>query len=323
MLRVKLRDGHDGGFKGNQLFLGNVQQRSVAAHPGGSGGGVNGKDALSGVEEVCRISCQLEGVEGPLSHLLRNDMKQGAGGVVEQLHLSPGVGIPGIQLVEHLNHHVVRGLVDEGNQHLLPVEQVIPLAVLGHGGFTHLPDKVPGQGFRQGKAQGFHVGLIDITSLGGTHVGNGVVVTVEPALLKKLGDNLLLGGTVEENLAASQTVLGVGKQIIQGHHRVRTGKVGGDVVGVGNAHVGGGIGGDVGDDIVVDLAVVGIQPQIHGDVGVERLEIRNGLLVDVHLGHVGIVFGPEGDLIVPGGVELLRDHKGGFLLGAVAAAESQ
>ena len=41
------------------------------------------------------------------------------------------------------------------------------------------------------------------------------------------------------------------------------------MVRVGDAHIGGGLGGDVGDHIVVDLAVIGIQPQVYGDVGVE------------------------------------------------------
>ncbi len=44
-----------------------------------------------------------------------------AGGVVEQLHLPGAVGIPGPLLLQHLDHHVVRGLVDEGDQHLLAV----------------------------------------------------------------------------------------------------------------------------------------------------------------------------------------------------------
>ena len=106
------------------------------------------------------------------------------------------------------------------------------------------------------------------------------------------------------------------------------------MVRVGDAHIGCGVRGDVGDHIVVDLAVVGVQPQIHGDVGVQRLKIRDGLLVDGHLGQVGIVLGPEGNLIMFPGVKGIGNRKGrmelllGGLLrmllqGAVAAREGK
>ena len=71
------------------------------------------------------------------------------------------------------------------------------------------------------------------------------------------------------------------------------------MVRVGDAHVGGGLGGDVGDHVVVDVPVVGVKPQVYGDVGVQGLKIGDGLFVDVGLGHVGVVLGPEGDLILP------------------------
>ncbi len=102
------------------------------------------------------------------------------------------------------------------------------------------------------------------------------------------------------------------------------------MVGVGDADVGGGVRGDVGNDVVVDFAVVRIQPEIHGDVGIQRFKVRNGLLVDVHLSHVGVVFCPEGDLIPPGGVKLIGNRigtgSGGILPGGkrtVAAGEGK
>ena len=90
------------------------------------------------------------------------------------------------------------------------------------------------------------------------------------------------------------------------------------MVRVGDAHVGGGAGGDVGDNVVVDVAVVGVQPQVHGDVGVQPLELRNGLAVDVRLELVGVVFRPEGDFIVVLG-KAVGHGKGRPLLAAVAA----
>src|SRR5699024_9622754 len=122
-------------------------------------------------------------------------------------------------------------------------------------------------------------------------------------------------------LAAPQTVLVVRHQVVQRHHHVVAGHVGGDVVGVGDADVGGGAGGNVGDDIVVDVAVVGVEAQGHRDVGIEGLEILNGLLVDVGLVLVGVVFGPEGDLVIPGCVEGLRHREGRLLPAAVTAGE--
>ena len=96
------------------------------------------------------------------------------------------------------------------------------------------------------------------------------------------------------------------------------------MVRVGDAHVGGGSRGDVGDHVVIDVPVVGVQPQIHGDVGVQLLKIRDGLLVDVGLGHVGVVLRPKGDLIVPLNALRLGGHrKGGLLPGAVAGREAQ
>ena len=78
------------------------------------------------------------------------------------------------------------------------------------------------------------------------------------------------------------------------------------MVRVGDAHVGSGLGGNVGDHIVVNVAVVGVQPQSHGDVGIQILKFLDGLLVDLRLAHVGVVFRPEGDLILLGFFQLFR-----------------
>ena len=141
------------------------------------------------------------------------------------------------------------------------------------------------------------------------------------ALLQKLGDHLLRVRPVIPQLAAAEAVLVIGKQRVQRGHAVGAGQVGGDVVRVGDAHVGGGARGNVGDDVVVDFAVVGVQPQIHVDVGVQRLKILDGLLIDRHLIFVGVVFRPEGDFIVPGVVKGLRHREGDLLPGTVAAAQ--
>ena len=95
------------------------------------------------------------------------------------------------------------------------------------------------------------------------------------------------------------------------------------MVRVGNADVGGGPRGDVGDHIVVDVTVVGVQPHGHRDVGVQLLEILDGLFVDVGLGLVGIVLGPEHHLILAGGIEGFRHGKSRLFPAAMAAGKRQ
>ena len=95
------------------------------------------------------------------------------------------------------------------------------------------------------------------------------------------------------------------------------------MVRIGDAHVGRGVRGDVGDHVVIDAAVVGVQLHRYRDVGIQGLEVRDGLLVDLGLGLVGVVLGPEGDLILPRGIEALGHLEGAAALGAVAAGERQ
>ena len=59
-------------------------------------------------------------------------------------------------LLQHLNHHIVGGLVDKGNHDALAVDQVIAVGILCRGCVGHLPDEVPGKGLRQLVPQGFH-----------------------------------------------------------------------------------------------------------------------------------------------------------------------
>ena len=90
-----------------------------------------------------------------------------------------------------------------------------------------------------------------------------------------------------------------------------------------HADIGGGLGGDIGDHIAVEPAIVGVQPQVYLDVGIQRLKFSNGGLIDLHLGQVGIVLCPEGDLVIPGGVKFPRQHKLACASCAMAAGEHQ
>ena len=64
---------------------------------------------------------------------------------------------------------------------------------------------------------------------------------------------------------------------------------------------------DIGDHIVIDLPVIRIEPEIYGNIGVQRLKVLDGLLVDIGLPFIGIVFCPEGDLIIRFGVKFRGD----------------
>lgn len=140
------------------------------------------------------------------------------------------------------------------------------------------------------------------------------------ALLQKLGDDLIAFYRVKFQLAAAKTVAFICHQVIQGNHRVISGQVSGNVVRVSDAHIWGGFCGNVGNDIIVDLAVIGVKPQVYSNIGIQGLEIGDGLFVNFRLGFVGVVFGPEGDFIVLGGIKFFRDGKCALLLCTVTAA---
>ena len=324
MCGIELRYGHHRRLEIHILVGADIAQRRVGAHPCGACGGVHREQALPRVQEVGGVAGDLEGGERAAGGVGGDAVQQRLGGVVEDLHLAAVGGVAGALLPQHLDHHVVRGLVDEGQQHLLPVDGEGAVGVFGGGRrIGHLPHKVPRQRLRQLIAQRLHIGLVHIARLGGAHERHGVVTAGKAALRQKLGNHLRLRRPVVPEGAAAQPVLLVGKQGVQRRHHIGAGEVGGDVVGVGDAHVGRGVGGDIGDHVVVDLTVVGVQPQPHGDIGVQRLKIIDGLVVDIHLRLVGVVLGPERDLILPGLVKAVRHGEGVLPAGAVAAAQRQ
>ena len=93
------------------------------------------------------------------------------------------------------------------------------------------------------------------------------------------------------------------------------------MVRVGDTYVRSGACGDVGDYIVVDFAVVRVKPKIYSDIGVQGFKIGYCLFIDFGLGFVCVVFGPESDFVISGGVKFPGNGKGTLVLRAMTACK--
>ena len=78
-------------------------------------------------------------------------------------------------LTEHLNHHIVGGLIYEGNHDVLAIEGIYAVVVFLCGRVGYLPYEVPSKHIGQFISQLFDVILIDIAYLGGAHERQGVM----------------------------------------------------------------------------------------------------------------------------------------------------
>ena len=228
---------------------------------------------------------------------------------VEDQHLPAGGGIGRPLLLEHGDHHIVRALIHEGNQGFLPVEQEIAVRVLLHGLFGHFPDEVPGGHVGHLVSKLFHEIPVDVEGLGAPHIGHGVLLPADNALLQEFRNDFLPRRPLELQFLSAQAVQGIVHQVVQGHHHVASRHIGGDMVRVGDADVGRRVGRDVGDHVVVNLVIVRIGPDGHGDVGIEGLEVFDGLPVNLRLGFVGVVLRPEDDFHRFAFVEPLGNHE--------------
>ena len=293
----------------------------MAAHPGRACRRVDSKDALAGVQEVGRVTRYFERGEGAGLRVLRDGHQDLFGRIVEEFHLSAVRGIARVSLLEHLDHHIIGGLVDKGDHDFLSVDSEIAVSALFGRGFRHFPHEVPGQDVGQFIAKLLYKGLVDVTGLGRAHVGKRVGRSADRALRQELRDDFILGRGVEFELAPGETVALVAHQGIQRDHDIVAGHVRGDMVGVGDADIGRRVGRDVRNDIVVNLSVVRVETHIDLDIGIERLEIGDRLFIDRGLRLVGVVFGPEGQFDLRALVELFRHLEGGASAGSVAAGQ--
>ena len=95
------------------------------------------------------------------------------------------------------------------------------------------------------------------------------------------------------------------------------------MVRVGDAHIRRSARGNIGDHIIVNVVIVGIKPQVYRNIRIQFLKIRYGLAVNIRLGLIGVIFGPERDFIVPGSVDFLRDSESCLLPASMTASQEE
>ena len=130
-----------------------------------------------------------------------------------------------------------------------------------------------------------------------------------PAFFQKFCRDLLLGNTVILHKFSAQPVFFIFKKLIQRNHHICSGKIGCNVIRIGNADIGRCPCRNIGDHIIINIAIVGIKPQIYRNIGIDLFKIRNGFLIDLCLGLVGIILCPESDRIISVLLKALRHRK--------------
>ncbi len=91
-------------------------------------------------------------------------------------------------------------------------------------------------------------------------------MSAESAFVQKLRNNFFRFRRVEREIFSAKPVFFIGKEIFQGNNEVYAGQISGDMIRVCDADIGRRVRCDVGDDIIVNLSVVRIQPEIDGDI---------------------------------------------------------
>ena len=99
MLRVKLGNHPHGGLKLHQRVLADIRQRSESTHPGSSGSGINGKNTLPCIQEIRRITGDLEGGKGTAFYVPGNTIQEIRGGIVEKFNAAVSRGISRVLLL--------------------------------------------------------------------------------------------------------------------------------------------------------------------------------------------------------------------------------
>ena len=129
--------------------------------------------------------------------MLRDLVEKVLGRIVKEQDLALLRGIAAALLAQILDHTVVCGFVDEGDHHLLPVDLVGTVLILGCGRLGYLPDILPGQHLRHTVAQLFHISLVDVAALRRPHKGHGIGIATDLTFLQKLRYDLTVARPVK------------------------------------------------------------------------------------------------------------------------------
>ena len=160
--------------------------------------------------------------------MLGNCCEDFARGVVEQLHLAAARRVARTLLLQHLDHHVVRGFVDEGDQHLLTVEQEIQRCRAMAASETSHTGVMSGR--RESVAK-HYVGLgIDVAGFRGAHVRIALMVAVDSAFRQKRWVISACVGNQSALHCPQGRIFHHGEQVVQGRgaHHVFAGEIGRD-----------------------------------------------------------------------------------------------
>ena len=321
--RVVLRDRTDSRLKFDRLIRRDIRKRGIHAHPGRTGSGVDRKDALTRVQEISRVAGNLERRERTGLRMSGDLLEERTRRVVKDLDRPVLLRVRRVQLLQHLDHHIVGRLVNERDHRLLPVHGIISVRVLCGRSFGDFPDKVPGKHVRKRIAQLFNVRFVHIAGFCRPHVGKRVNMFAKPALLQEFRNDLLFCRSVIQKFTASQPVLRVRDQVIHRNNDVRARHIGRDIVRISDADIRRRVGGNIGNDIIIDLTVVRIQTHIDRHIRVQGFKIFDRLLIDPGLCLVGIIFRPESELDRFRGIESLRNQELVGSPGTMAARKEQ
>ena len=143
-----------------------------------------------------------------------NCLQQLCRSIIEYLNIPCFIRIACTLLIQHLDHHIVCGLIQERDHDILSIYLEISVCILFHGRFGNLPYKIPGQCFRQRVAQLFHIGFIHIAGFCGAHVRKCIIMIIKAAFLQELRNDLLFLHRIKPYLISPKSIGSICKQII-------------------------------------------------------------------------------------------------------------
>ena len=295
----------------------NVAQGSITAHPGSSGSGVNSENTMSLIKMVCGIAGNSEGGKCARLCISRNGFQNFSRCIVKNLYASRCIRIARVLLGEHLDHHIVGGLIDKGDHNRLSVYLIRAVAIFFKRGIRYLPDEIPGKNIGHLVSESLDVGFVNVAGLCGTHIWEGVKSVTNITLVHKLVYHLVVGRSIKIDLAAAKTVFCINNKIVQRNDGIRARNIGGNMVGIGDTNVRSSSRLNICDYIVVNIVVIRIVLYSDVNVGVKSLKLLDCSVIYLSLTTIVFIFSPKHDFVLFGRIKAIGNFKGNSLLRAV------